>query len=142
MAHLGAPDMRHAIGYALTWPDRTTLPVARLDLAAVGTLHFAAPDPRRCPALQLARRVMAAGGHAGAAFNAAKEAALDQFIAGGIGFLAMAEVVAEVVAATLDRVTAENGLGNAPVSLDTVAEMDHLARIRAAEVIASGAWAL
>ena len=138
MAHMGAPDMRHAIGYALNWPDRTHLPVARLDLAAVGTLHFAAPDPRRCPALRLARDVMAAGGHAGAAFNAAKEVALDQFIAGRIGFLAMAEVVA----ATLDRVAAENGLGNAPVSLDTVAEMDHLARIRAAEVIASGAWAL
>ena len=85
---------------------------------------------------------MAAGGHAGAAFNAAKEVALDQFIVGGIGFLVMAEVVAEVVAATLDRVQAENGLGNAPVSLDTVAEMDHLARIRAAEVIASGPWAL
>ena len=52
MAYLGAPDMRHAIGYALNWPDRTTLPVARLDLAAVGTLHFAAPvvpgAVRRC----------------------------------------------------------------------------------------------
>lgn len=81
---------------------------------------------------------MAAAGHAGAAFNAAKEAALDHFIAGGIGFLAMAEVVA----ATLERIAAENGLGNAPVSLDTVAEMDHLARIRAAEVIASGKWSV
>ena len=137
MAHLGVPDMRHAIGYALNWPVRADLPVARLDLAAAGSLQFSAPDPVRYPALQLAREVMAAGGHAGAAFNAAKEAALDHFIAGGIGFLAMAEVVA----ATLDRVAAENGLGNAPVSLDTVAEMDHLARIRAAEVIASGKWA-
>jgi len=138
MAHLGAPDMRHAIGYALNWPNRAELPVARLDLAAIGSLQFAAPDPVRYPALQLARDVMAAGGHAGAAFNAAKEAALDHFIAGGIGFLAMAEVVA----ATLARVEAENGLGNAPVSLDTVVEMDHLARIRAAEVIASGKWSL
>jgi 1-deoxy-D-xylulose-5-phosphate reductoisomerase len=136
MAHLGAPDMRHAIGYALNWPVRTDLPVARLDLAAIGSLHFSAPDPVRYPALQLARQVMAAAGHAGAAFNAAKEAALDHFIAGGIGFLAMAEVVA----ATLERIAAENGLGNAPVSLDTVVEMDHLARIRAAEVIASGKW--
>lgn len=138
MAHLGSPDMRHAIGYALNWPDRCDLPLARLDLAATGSLHFAAPDPKRYPALQLARDVMAMGGHAGAAFNAAKEVALDHFIAGRIGFQAMAEVVA----ATMDRVTSENGLGNTPVSLDTVAEMDHLARMRAAEVIALGAWAL
>ncbi len=138
MAHLGPPDMRHAIGYALNWPLRADLPVARLDLAAIGSLQFAAPDPLRYPALQLAREVMAAAGHAGAAFNAAKEAALDHFIAGGIGFLAMAEVVA----ATLERIAAENRLGNAPVSLDTVAEMDHLARITAAEVIASGKWSV
>src|SRR5690606_31236242 len=62
IAHLGAPDMRHAIGYALNWPDRAHLPVARLDLARVGNLSFAAPDPARYPALDLARAVMAAGG--------------------------------------------------------------------------------
>lgn len=52
MAHLGAPDMRHSIGYALNWPDRSHLPVARLDLAQVATLTFRAPDGahaiRRC----------------------------------------------------------------------------------------------
>ena len=58
MAHLGAPDMRHAIGYALNWPDRRHLPVARLDLAQIATLEFRAPDPLRYPALAIARAVM------------------------------------------------------------------------------------
>ena len=131
MAHLGPPDMRHAIGYALNWPDRADLPVARLDLAQIATLSFAAPDPARYPALRLARDVMAMGGLAGAAFNAAKEVALDRFIGGQIGFLAMAGIVETV----LERLSAETGLGNAAVSLDTVLEMDHLARVWAHEAI-------
>ena len=47
MAHVGPPDMRHAIGYALNWPQRQALPVAALDLAAIGTLEFRPPDPER-----------------------------------------------------------------------------------------------
>ena len=124
MAHMGAPDMRHAIGYALHWPDRRHLPVARLDLAQVATLTFRAPDLARYPALRLAREVMAAGGLAGAAFTAAKEIALDHFIDGRIGFMAMAEVVE----ATLDAISRDCGLGNAPDSLEAVLEMDNLAR--------------
>jgi 1-deoxy-D-xylulose-5-phosphate reductoisomerase len=92
IGHLGAPDMRHAIGYALNWPERAALPVARLRLAEVGRLTFAAPDPARYPALRLAQAVMATGGLAGAAFNAAKESALDAFIAGAIRFTDMAGV--------------------------------------------------
>ncbi len=132
MAHLGPPDMRHAIGYALNWPERAALPVARLDLAAIGQLNFHAPDPRRYPALGLARAVMHAGGLAGAAFNGAKERALDAFIAGALPFTAMAPVVED----TLARISADGGLGKAPSSLDTVLAMDHLARQRAAESIA------
>jgi len=131
MAHLGPPDMRHAIGYALNWPERAELPVARLDLAAIGQLNFHAPDLRRYPALALAREVMRIRGHAGAAFNAAKERALDAFIAGEIGFTDMARVVE----ATLDRLSGESGLANTPESLDTVLAMDHLARQRAAEAV-------
>jgi 1-deoxy-D-xylulose-5-phosphate reductoisomerase len=82
MAHLGAPDMRHAIGYALHWPDRRDLPVARIDLAQIATLEFYAPDLRRYPALGIARAVMETGGSAGCVFNAAKEIALDGFLAG------------------------------------------------------------
>ncbi|NHX28243.1 1-deoxy-D-xylulose-5-phosphate reductoisomerase, partial [Escherichia coli] len=93
MAHLGAADMRHAIGYALNWPERSELPVERLNLAEIGKLHFTAPDPQRYPALRLAYDVMEMGGLAGAAFNAAKERALDAFIAGEAGFLQMAAIV-------------------------------------------------
>ena len=130
MAHLGMPDMRHPIGYALNWPERQPLPVARLDLAALGQLTFRAPDEARYPALRLAREVMATRGLAGAAFNAAKEVALDHFIAGGLGFSQMAALVE----ATLSRLSAECRLGNAAASLDDVLAMDHLARMRAAEI--------
>ncbi len=82
IAQLGPSDMRGAIGFALNWPERAPLPVARLDFAALGRLDFAPADPERFPALRLAREVMALGGLAGAVFNAAKEAALDAFLAG------------------------------------------------------------
>ena len=127
MAHLGVPDMRHAIGYALHYPDRAPLPVERLDLARLGGLTFRAPDPARTPALRLAREVMAAGGMAGAVFNAAKEIALDHFITGHLRFLQMAEVVET----TLDAISRDCGLGNAPQTLENVLEMDQLARDRA-----------
>ena len=113
------------------WPERRDLPVERLDLARIGTLTFRAPEAARYPALAIARTVMEAGGLHGAAFNAAKECALDAFIAGRIGFLAMAGVVER----TLDRMSAQDGLQNAAVDLDTVLETDLLARHRAAEVV-------
>ena len=132
MAHVGPPDMRHAIGYALHWPDRKPLPVERLNLAGIGALTFRAPDLKRYPALALARRVMDMRGLAGAAFNAAKEHALDGFIAGQVGFIDMARVVG----ATLDIMSSRDGLENAPMTLDNVLETDRLARIRATEAIA------
>ncbi len=132
IGHLGAPDMRHAIGYALNWPDRAHLPVARLDLAAVGRLTFQAPDPVRYPALRLAREVMATGGLAGVTFNAAKEVALDAFIAGRIGFLAMAPAVEEV----LIRMGREIALGKRPDSLDMILAADQAARRIARAVVA------
>ncbi|MCU0827971.1 MAG: 1-deoxy-D-xylulose-5-phosphate reductoisomerase [Tabrizicola sp.] len=130
MAHLGAPDMRHSIGYALHWPDRAHLPVARLDLAQIATLSFRAPEMARYPALRLAREVMARRGLAGAAFNAAKEIALDHFLAGGIGFMDMAGVVEDTLAA----VEPEMGRTNAAMTLEDVLQMNHLARSRAGEI--------
>ncbi len=129
MAHIGPPDMRHAIGYALTWPDRQDIPVARLDLAAIGQLNFVAPDPQRFPALRLAREVMQMGGKAGAVFNGAKEAALDLFIAGRIGFLDMARVVETA----LERCDAVDSLSKPLESLDCVTQADHMARKAVAE---------
>jgi 1-deoxy-D-xylulose-5-phosphate reductoisomerase len=137
MAHLGAPDMRHSIGYALNWPDRSHLPVARLDLAQIATLTFRSPDLARYPALRLAREVMARRGLAGAAFNAAKEVALDHFLVGSIGFMAMAEVV-EAVLSALDG---DLGRENVVMTLEDVQAVDHLARVRADEIARSRAGA-
>ncbi len=130
MAHVGPPDMRHAIGYALNWPARRALPVEALDLAAAGTLEFRAPDPARCPALGLARAVMETGGLAGAVFNAAKERALDHFIAGRVGFLQMAPLVETVLERRLEAAGETGG----EITLDRVARADHLARQCADEV--------
>jgi len=132
MAHVGPPDMRHAIGYALNWPERKNLPVERLDLAAVATMDFRAPDERRWPALRLAREVMEAGGMAGAVFNAAKECALDGFIGHQIGFLQMSDVVEQV----LTDLSVDRGLMSAAFTLDNVRAADDTARRRAREIIA------
>ncbi|MDD9979724.1 MAG: 1-deoxy-D-xylulose-5-phosphate reductoisomerase [Boseongicola sp.] len=130
MAHVGPPDMRHAIGYALNWPAREHLPVDRLDLAEIGALTFRKPDEERYPALRLARWVMDEGGLAGAVFNAAKERALDGFIDGRIGFVEMAAVVEDVI----EKMSGD-GLGLAAITLDTVKEADQMARNRAEEAM-------
>lgn len=124
MAHVGPPDMRHAIGYALHYPDRAHLPVERLDLAAIGSFDFSAPDDVRWPALRLARETLEAGGLTGAVFNAAKEIALDGFIEKHIRFNQMAEVVED----TLTQMSGQSGLIDATMTLDNVAQTDHLAR--------------
>ncbi|RMC34253.1 1-deoxy-D-xylulose-5-phosphate reductoisomerase [Paracoccus alkanivorans] len=128
IAHLGVPDMRHAIGYALNWPERAPLPVAALDLARIGSLSFREPDEIRWPALRLAREVMAAGGMAGAVFNAAKEQALDDFIAQRIGFAQMAPRVE----AALSTLSGRAGFADAPADLETVLHWDRIARQEAA----------
>ena len=89
------------------------------------------PDLTRYPALRLAREVMQTRGLAGAAFNAAKEVALDMFIAGRIGFMDMAGLVETV----LGHISGEASLGKAATDLSDVMEMDHLARIRAVESV-------
>jgi 1-deoxy-D-xylulose-5-phosphate reductoisomerase len=132
MAHVGVPDMRHAIGYALNWPLRQHLPVERLDLVRAGSMTFRAPDEARHPALRLAREVMESGGLSGAFFNAAKERALDAFIAGQIGFLDMATVVEAV----LDRLV-PIGFAGADVTLETVRVADQQARNSATGIIAA-----
>jgi len=128
IAQLGCPDMRTAIGYALTYPTRTKLNVERLDFAKLARLDFEAPDEVRFPALRLARTAMERGGLQGAVMNAAEEVAFHAFVSGRIGFLDMADI-AEVV---MDRMT---DLAPA-VSMDDVFAADSEARARAAEAIA------
>lgn len=129
MAHLGAPDMRHSIGYALNWPERRPLPVERLDFAKLASLTFRAPDLTRYPALRLCREVMKTRGLSGAVFNAAKEVALDHFLEGRIGFMEMSGVVED----TLARISSDLCLESDVFTLEDVIGADHLARVRAAE---------
>ncbi|MFK7875058.1 MAG: 1-deoxy-D-xylulose-5-phosphate reductoisomerase [Paracoccaceae bacterium] len=124
MAHVGPPDMRHAIGFALHHPIRRDLPVERLDLARLGSFTFRAPDENRWPALRLARAVMRERGLSGAVFNAAKEIALDGFIGRRIKFTQMSDIVEQV----LNDGAALDGLMTAEMTLDNVAQADHLAR--------------
>jgi 1-deoxy-D-xylulose-5-phosphate reductoisomerase len=97
LAHLGYPDMRVPISFALTYPDRRPTSVPTLDLAAGLTLEFAAPDPERFPLLPLAREAGERGGTLPCAFNAANEVAVSTFLDGAIGFLDMPSLVADVL---------------------------------------------
>lgn len=131
MAHLGPPDMRAPIGFALNWPERADLPIERLDFGTLGALTFQEPDTDQFPSLALAQQTMEMGGLAGAAFNAAKEAALDMFLARDIGFLDMARVVRAV----LSQIDADK---NGDVTLDAVITMDAIARKISAQAAKRG----
>ena len=98
LAHLGYPDMRVPISYALTYPERRATTVPRLDLAAGLTLEFEAPDPERFPLLGLAREAGEKGGTYPCAFNAANEIAVGAFLEGRIGFLEIAPLAEDALA--------------------------------------------
>ena len=97
IAHLGYPDMRVPISYALTYPDRASTPVAPLDLTA-RPLEFFAPDTDAFPLLALAREAGERGGTYPCAFNAANEVAVAAFLDGRITFLDMPALVEDVLA--------------------------------------------
>ena len=99
LAHLGYPDMRVPISYALTYPNRAATPIPPLDLASGLTLEFAAPDLETFPLLALAREAGERGGTYPCAFNAANEVAVAAFLDGRLPFLGIAEVVEEALAA-------------------------------------------
>ena len=119
LAQLGPSDMRVPIAHTLAWPDRMETPVAPLDLVALGRLEFEAPDESRFPALTLARNALNAGGARPAILNAANEIAVAAFLAGRIGFLEIAAIVAD----TLDRYDPP-----APETLEAVLAVDAEAR--------------
>ena len=131
MAHLGPPDMRHAIGYALSYPNRKTLPLEKLDFAKIGSLTFIEPDKERFPAIGLAYEVMSLGGISGAVFNAAKETALDGFLSKQIGFLEMCPIVEKTIA-KLCHIENSHKL---EASLINILDIDKMARNVAAELI-------
>ncbi|PIO99520.1 1-deoxy-D-xylulose-5-phosphate reductoisomerase [Pleomorphomonas carboxyditropha] len=123
LAELGVPDMRTPIGYCLAWPERRPTTVKPLDLSAIGSLTFEAPDRDRFPCLPLAEAAMRRGDGAPCVLNAANEVAVEAFLAGQIGFLD----IARVVEATLGKIDGEGGLSE-PDSLAAATELDGRAR--------------
>jgi 1-deoxy-D-xylulose-5-phosphate reductoisomerase len=130
LAHLGYPDMRVPISYALTYPDRASTPVAPLDLASGLTLEFEAPDLETFPLLHLAREAGEQGGTYPCAYNAANEVAVAAFLDGELPFLGIADVVEETLAA-VDGIAA----GDLDELVDADAEARRLASERL-EVVA------
>lgn len=101
LAQLGVPDMAVPIQYALTWPERRSGIVQRLDLVALKQLDFEAPDPDRFPALRLARQALDAGGTMTAVYNAAVEVGVDRFLAGSLPLPGIARLVGAVMAGSV-----------------------------------------
>ena len=126
LAQLGNPDMRTPIAQALAWPERVAAGVAPLDLAQIGTLNFAAPDPLRFPCLELAYGALHDGGSAPATLNAANEVAVAAFLDRRAGFLDIAGVCAE----TLSRLPAQR-----VESLDDALAADGEARVLAGRLL-------
>lgn len=129
LAQLGPSDMRVPIASALAWPQRMDTPMEPLDLPALGTLTFEAPDEERFPATRVAREAAEAGGGAPCVLNAANEIAVARFLDGGCKFT---DIVA-VNEAVLER----HDYGPAPASLDDVTILDESARATARAVLES-----
>jgi 1-deoxy-D-xylulose-5-phosphate reductoisomerase len=112
IAQLACPDMRTPIALSLSWPQRMTTPTKKLDLVALGSLTFEAPDEKRFPALDLAREALRRGATAPAVLNAANEVAVEAFLARRIPFPAIAQIVEQCldVAESRGLIRSEGGL--------------------------------
>jgi 1-deoxy-D-xylulose-5-phosphate reductoisomerase len=127
LAHLGPPDMRIAISYALHGGESVHLPIAPLDLAAIGELCFEAVDLEAFPCLRLAGEAAREGGTAPCVLNAANEIAVHAFLEGRLRFVEIPEVIERTL----------SGLGGEPVlSFESLYEADRQARALAGETVA------
>ncbi len=130
LAHLGPPDMRIAISYALHGGESVQLPIAALDLVAVGELTFEPVDLDAFPCLRLAREAARAGGTAPCVLNAANEIAVHAFLEGRLRFLEIPEVIEHALAE----------LPGEPVrAFETLYDADRRARELAGEAVAARA---
>jgi 1-deoxy-D-xylulose-5-phosphate reductoisomerase len=130
LAHLGYPDMRVPISYALHYPERVDVPVKPLDLVALADLTFEAVDEETFACLRLAREAARAGGTAPCTLNASNEVAVHSFLRGELRFLDIAAVIEE----TLARLPCSQ-----VHSFDSLAEADAQARRTAGELVAARA---
>ncbi len=122
IAQMGVTDMRHAIQYALTYPERHACELPPLDLTALSTLHFEAPDIKRFPCIGLAYRALREGGTLPAAMNAANEVAVPAFLEERISLTDIPRIIEAVM----------DGHRLQPAtSLDSILEADHSARVAA-----------
>lgn len=126
IAQMGVTDMRHAIQYALTFPDRHGCELPPLDLTTLSALHFEPPDPDRFPCLSLAYRALRAGGTLPAAMNAANEEAVQAFIDERISLTDIPLVIESVM---------DGHQTQAATKLTTILDADRLARLAAAAEI-------
>jgi 1-deoxy-D-xylulose-5-phosphate reductoisomerase len=124
LAHIGRPDMRVPISYALTYPDRAATPVPQLDLVGT-TLEFEAPDVETFPLLRLGREAGERGGTYPCVYNAANEVAVQAFLDGRSSFLGIADAVEEALT---------EADGSPARDLDELTEADAAARRVAAGV--------
>jgi len=132
LAHLGHPDMRVPIAYALHHPERVDVPVPALDLAQVGSLTFEPPDLAAFPALGLAFAAARAGGTAPCVLNAANEVAVHAFLGERLGFMG----IPAVIEGTLEQLPART-----VHSFESLYEADAEARRIAGELVAQEALA-
>jgi 1-deoxy-D-xylulose-5-phosphate reductoisomerase len=128
IAQLSCPDMRLPLLYALSFPERWTSSLPRLDLARLGSLAFEEPDPARSPGLALARRALERGGTTPAVLNAADEEAVQLFLKGVIGFTDLTRLVDEVL---------DEHVPGGPLSLESIVAADRWARTRLADLAAT-----
>jgi 1-deoxy-D-xylulose-5-phosphate reductoisomerase len=126
IAQMGVTDMRHAIQYALTYPERHSCQLPPLDLTAVSGLHFEQPDHDRFPCIKLAYRALSEGGTLPATMNAANEEAVSAFLGERICLTEIPQVIETVM----------NAHSNQPAKdIQTILEADHHARLAAVETI-------
>jgi 1-deoxy-D-xylulose-5-phosphate reductoisomerase len=131
IAQISATDMRMPIQYALTYPERASAPVPRLDWTQAASWTFDPPDLKKFPLLRLAYDAQATGGSAGCTLNAADEIAVEAFLAGRISYPAIAAIISE----TLQRVAVSE-----PQSVSEVLEIDRASREVARGIIEESAF--
>ena len=128
LAQISATDMRMPIQYALTYPERREAPVPKIDWSEARRWEFMPPDAERFPLLRLAYQCQQAGGSATCTLNAADEIAVEAFLQGRIGFLAISELVQEVLARVPNRT---------PRTVQDILEIDGESREVARELVAA-----
>jgi 1-deoxy-D-xylulose-5-phosphate reductoisomerase len=126
LAQLGSADMRIPIAYTLAWPERMDTPAERLSLTDIGRLDFEAPDPKRFPALALAREALERGDGAAVVLNGANEIAVEAFLKGRIGFCDICRLVEQA----LGEIDAR-----APQSIGEVVALDAETRERVSSLV-------